>query len=124
MANSMRGEATLKIGEESYTLTMDADALAMAEEVAGKPISIVIALFDSGAHLGMTSALAWAALFREYGFPWEGFRERVMQWGIPLVKDAVAKSMRHAWPEPEADDKPNPPKRGRTKTTAGTGSSS
>jgi hypothetical protein len=123
MANSMRGEASFDGGDGPYTITMDADALAMAEEVTGKPISVVVGMFDSGMHLGMTSALAWAGLFRQHAFPWEGFRERVMTWGLPNVRDAVAQSMRHAWPEVEVAV-PNPPKRGQTKKPAGTGSSS
>lgn len=124
MANGMRGEATFDGDGTSYTITMDADALAMAEEITGKPISSVVGLFDSGAHLGMTAALAWAGLFRQYALPWDGFRDRVMEWGLPVVKDAVARSMRHAWPEPEKADGKNPPKRDRTKKPAGTGSNS
>lgn len=123
MTNSMRGEASFEGDGVSYTITMDADALAMAEEVTGKPISHVVGLFDSGTHLSMTSALAWAGLFRQYALPWEGFREQVMTWGLPKVRDAVARSMRHAWPEADPDA-PNPPKGDRTKKPAGTGSSS
>ena len=88
----------------------------------GKPISVVVALFDSGAHLGMTAALAWAGMFRQYGLPWDGFRDKVMTWGVSTVKDGVASAMKHAWPEPEKEA--NPRKRGQAKTTAGTGSSS
>jgi len=122
MGNPMRGEASFQADDTTFTVTMDADALCMAEEVTGKPISTVVALFDSGAHLGMTAALAWAGLFRQYGLPWEGFREKVMSWGLPTVKDAIASAMKHAWPEPEEET--NPPKRGQAKKTAGTGSNS
>jgi hypothetical protein len=123
MANPMRGEASFDGDGVSYTITMDADALAMAEEVTGKPINHVVGLFDSGTHLGMTSALAWAGLFRRHAFPWDSFHDQVMKWGLPVVRDAVARSMRHAWPEAEKDA-PNPPKGVRTKKPAGTGSSS
>jgi hypothetical protein len=124
MANAMRGEASFEGDGTTYTITMDADALAMAEEIAGKPINMVVGLFDSGMHLGMTAALAWAGLFRQYALPWEGFRSRVMEWGLPTVRNAVAAAMRHAWPEPEKGDAENPQERGRTKKPAGTGSSS
>jgi hypothetical protein len=122
MANPMRGEGSFHAEGTTYTGTMHADALCMAEEVTGKPISVVVALFDSGAHLGMTAALAWAGMFRQYGLPWDGFRDKVMTWGVSTVKDGVASAMKHAWPEPEKEA--NPRKRGQAKTTAGTGSSS
>jgi hypothetical protein len=124
MANAMRGEAILKGDGVEYTITMDADALVMAEEVTGKPISTIVGLFENGAHLGMTSALAWAGLFRQYALPYEGFRDRVLAWGLPTVRDAVAASMRHAWPEADGAPSADPQKRDQAATPAGTGSNS
>ncbi len=122
MANALRGEASFHSDDADYVITMDADALAMAEELTGKPITTIVTLFDSGAHLGMTSALAWAGMFRQHGVPWEGFRDQVLAWGLPRVRDAVAKAMQHAWPEAEKVESENPPKRDRAKKPAGTGS--
>lgn len=120
MANPLRGEASFEADGQTYTITMNADALVMAETVTGHPISAIVGQFDSGAHLGMTSALAWAGMSRQYGFPYADFAEKVLGWGLPVVRAAVAAAMRDAWPEKEAEPE-NPPKRGRTKKAAGTG---
>ena len=124
MTNPIRGEASFEAGEQSYTITMNADALMMAENITGMPIGAILALFDSGAHLGMTTALAWAGMFRQYAMPHDGFADRVLEWGLPTVHEAVAAAMQQSWPEKEADEEgkaANPRKRGPGKATAGTG---
>ncbi|EQA96849.1 hypothetical protein L485_22475 [Sphingobium baderi LL03] len=116
----MRGEASFEADGETYVITMNADALMMAENITGKPISTILALFDSGAHLGMTAALAWSGTYRQYAIPYDEMADRVLRWGVPMVREAVSKAMQHAWPEKE-EEEANPPKRGRRKAAAGTG---
>lgn len=119
MTNPMRGEASFEADGQSYVITMNADALMMAEAITAMPISSILGLFDSGAHLGMTAALAWAGTYRQYGMPYDGFPDRVLAWGVPAVRDAVSKAMQQAWPEKEdAEGDANPQKRGRAKAKA------
>ena len=117
----MRGEASFEADGQTYVITMNADALMMAETVTAMPISSILGLFDSGAHLGMTAALAWAGTYRQYGIPYDEFPDRVLAWGVPVVREAVSKAMQMAWPEKEEAYEENPPKRGRAKAKAGTG---
>lgn len=70
MANPERGEVALKVGDRTYVLVLDMDAICMAEEAMSRPGELVTIgqIFIAAAHKSQRHlrSLVWAALQRHH----------------------------------------------------------
>lgn len=68
MANPERGEVALAVGDQTYKLVLDMDAICMAEEAMSRPNELVTIgqIFIGAAHKSQrhVRVLVWAALQR------------------------------------------------------------
>lgn len=65
MANPLRGEVDVQVGDKSYVLRFSINAMVAAESVMGLGISDIIAELQASPKLGTLRTVMWAGL-REY----------------------------------------------------------
>ncbi|QQN73954.1 hypothetical protein [Croceicoccus sp. YJ47] len=117
MPNAIRGETTLKAGEETYTLLCDINALCLAEEQLGMDIDMLLARYSGGTSTRLVRGLLWAALQAKHECTIEQAGNIITDAGFLSAKAALETALLLAMPAPE-DKKPGKAPR---KAKVGTG---
>lgn len=120
--NPHKGEVELRVGAETFTIRLAANALVIAEDLLDKGVSeIADMLSDATAfRLGTARALLFAGLREHHpNLSLDDAGEIIGAIGIPAVVTKLGESMQTAFAQPEEGAK-NPPKGG----AAGTGKKS
>lgn len=117
MANPLRGQAAFDVDGEAYTLVMDVNALAEAEDALGMDIDLILAKYGQGTSVRLVRALVWAGLREKHPCSIEQAGKLVSGAGFLVAKAVLEKALLNAMPPAEAAKDENPRKRGR----AGTG---
>lgn len=113
MANPNRGEVTLTVGDQEYTLSFSINAICELEDVLDAPVAkIADGLNDaSTVRMSMVRTVIWAALrdhHEDVSIKEAGLIATAA--GIPAVMDAIGKAFSLAFPDAsEAKGKANPP---------------
>lgn len=108
MANRERGEVELIVGERTYTLVLDIDAMCALEEYFSTPTheatwDEIEQRVQRGASVRMLRALIWAMLQRHHPDVTIVESGRIVSdmGGLPGLITVVSKAMRAATPDPE-----------------------
>ncbi|OYW87304.1 MAG: hypothetical protein B7Z20_05430 [Sphingobium sp. 32-64-5] len=118
MANRLRGETPLQVGDQSYTLLLDINALAALEEQLGMMMDMILAQYQAGTSVTLVRAMVWAGLQAKHPCSIEEAGTIVGNAGLPAAKAAIEAALVASLPEATPE---NPPKRDRTKAAAGNG---
>jgi hypothetical protein len=118
MANPLRGEASFKAGDQSYTLAYDINALCEAEDASGLPIGELLGHLETGASLKVLRAVIWAGLQRHHPCGLIEAGEIIAAATTKIAADAMRKALAGAFPASEGATK-NPRKAADGKSSAG-----
>lgn len=108
MANPLRGEVDLVVGEKTYVIRLSINAMVEAETVMGMGIGDVIAELQDRPKLGTLRALLWAGL-REHQpkITLEAAGEIIAEIGFQKVAEIVGNALSLAFPD-EGGGSPSP----------------
>jgi hypothetical protein len=117
MANPMRGEGEVRIGERSFRLVIDINALIEAEDAARMDMQALLGEFEQGRSLKPLRALFWAALRKHHAdVHLVEAGELLSEAGLKAVAEPISKLLVAVFPAPSGDAKPRP-----RKAASGTG---
>ena len=117
MSNPLRGEAALVVGEVSYTLVFDINALCLAEEALGMEVDELLARYSAGTSARLVRGMIWAALQAKHPCTLDAAGAIISEVGFVPAKAALEKALLLAMP---VQDEGSPPKKA-TRGRAGTG---
>src|SRR3546814_5831324 len=113
MANGVKGEAFRKAGDKEYTLVMSVNALCEAEGGLGMATDEILSRYSSGFRVKLLGGLIGAALQTNDPCTVDEAGEIIEAAGVPSAKTALEQAILASMPAAEAEEKANPPKRGR-----------
>lgn len=108
MANPLRGEVDLTVGEQTYVLRLQANAMVEAETITGYGMGEIIAKMQASPNVGLLRGLLWAAM-REHQpkATLADAGEIISTIGIPATGDVLGQVL--SWANPDADpSRPSP----------------
>jgi len=113
MANAMRGEVPLKVGDQTYTLLLSINALCELESETGVPVPQLAESLNKPENVRLTTvrAIVWAALQERH--PKVTLKDAgaiIHEAGLPAVMDAIGQAFQSAFPEATGEQEQNPRK--------------
>jgi hypothetical protein len=113
MANALRGEVDLPVGDKTYTLRLSINAIVEVETLLDKGINEILATLDpASARIGTLRAILWASLQEHH--PEVTLLDAGEMIGTvgaenagPIIGDAIKAAF------PASDGKPRPRKAGK-----------
>lgn len=113
MANSVKGEAALKLSDgREYVIVMDMEGLVEAESAYGKPLQALMQDAGQG-FVGATRALLYGALRAKHPGLTKRDALEILQSDGEAVADALTAAVEASFPEAKANgeggDEPHPP---------------
>lgn len=111
MANPVRGETTLQVGDKIYTLVLTTNAICAAEDATDKGIGKII---DDLTRFSYLRALFWASLGENH--PEVTLKQAgsmMQEVGSLVVIGLVQKALALGFPKPDKDAKASPPTQNR-----------
>lgn len=110
MSNPLRGEATLAVGAQSYTLVFDINALCAAQDVVKIDLDAMLEELASFRNISLLRAMLWAALLRNHpSVSLMQVGDIIGEAGMQQSFGAVLKAVAAAFPPPDGSALPNPP---------------
>lgn len=93
MANAVKGEATWKVGDETYTLVLDFNALCELEALTDAPSSEAFQKIEAGYASGI-GLVVWAAMQRHHaGITVPEVRDLISAAGMTSVQDVLTRTV-------------------------------
>ena len=123
MANPVRGEVSLAIGDETKTLLFDINTIITIEDILGISAGEIAKRTGPDMRLGFLRTLLWAGLLEHHGdVPLKEVGLMIHEAGVGAVAAKVIEAMVKAFPVVEAGKSAAGPR--KRAATAGTGPSS
>lgn len=125
MANPVRGEVSLDVGDQHYVLVFGTNAICALEEHFGVKAPQLAHLFDESTELGIKElrVILWAGLQdRHEEFTLKAVGRLIDEVGMGEMTERLQEAFGKAWPDAAEAAKSARPRKARR--AAGTGSSS
>ncbi|MFN9438464.1 MAG: GTA-gp10 family protein [Brevundimonas sp.] len=106
MANPIRGEVGVKVGEETYTLVFTINAIVELEERLGKPISEIAGGMGSNVSFSLLRTLFWAGLQDRHGLSEVEAGNLMQEIGFAEASKLVTQAFARAFPEAQRGARP------------------
>jgi hypothetical protein len=116
MANPLRGEVDLQVGEKTYTLRLSINAIAEVETLLDKGINEILSTLDpQNARIGTLRAILWASLQEHHPeITLLDAGDLIGDVGAENAGPIIGDAIKAAFPAP--DGKPRPPKAAKVGT--------
>lgn len=109
-ANPVKGEVTLKAGDEEYTLLFGSNAMAALEEKLDMGMQSIAALFSQDIRIGTLRSMLWAALSEHHDLNEREVGTLMDKAGVEAVGVAIGEAFTLALPKGDAKGKAGPRK--------------
>jgi hypothetical protein len=110
MANPVRGEVDLVVGETTYTIKLGRNALASVEGLLGSGFPEIAASLTTDPQFGVMRAILWAGLQRYHpGLDLMAVGDLMDDAGDDLIGEKIGEALKLAFPDAKASDRPQKP---------------
>lgn len=106
MANPIRGEVDVKVGEDNFTLVFTINAIVELEEKLGKPISEIAGGMGANVSFSLLRTLFWAGLQDRHGLSETEAGALMQEIGFVKASELVTQAFGRAFPEAQRGGRP------------------